>query len=557
MLAVERGATVTDVRTLAIAACTVLLGGSLCARAQPTVRVRAQTRLELQVGRTEGAIAVTGTLRDDLGAPLPDRPIELRVRDEAGQSRGARRAATDAAGRVSASFPLETGTYRVSATWSGDDGHDAVEVQQPIDLDRAYVRLAVVVSDGGRLDLDAPAHEIEVTASSSEGGAGLLVEVRDELDRELARATTDARGAARLSLPSAALGPPAAGRLIARTPGDARRARAQTEVPVVRFRATRIAMSAAPLRVARGDRVEIDGQLFDSQGPLARRAVGVFADDVHLQTVLTDDQGRFAPSVELDLEEGEAILTARFASDAPWRTSVGSAPLRIVIDGGGSTPWPWLLGSILACAIVVAFLSRRPRAVAARASERAPEAAAPGILTARPVSRAAQQRDVRGRILDADEGTPVAGARVCLSDAAGASVELASDDEGRFAVERLDGESWTLEVSAAGYQRSEAALRLPHRGQWSAVTVRLASLRQLALRRYRPLADALAPQPKWWAFWTPRELSERAQGAARAEVVALTDAVERAAYASPAPREAEVEEIGARAAHIARSLDEG
>ncbi len=394
LLAREHGATVPDVRALAIATCAVLAGWSAGAHAQPTVRVRAQTRLELQVGRTEGGVAVTGTLRDDLGEPLPDRALELRVRDEAGQSRGTRRAATDAAGRVTASFPLETGSYRVTARWSGDDGHDAVEVQQPVDLDRAYVRLSVVVGHGGRLDLDAPSHEVEVTATSAEGGAGLVVEVRDELDAELARATTDARGAARLALASRALGPPAAGRLVVRTPGDARRARAQTEVPVVRYRTTGIAMSAAPRRVTRGERVEIEGRLFDSQGPLARRAVGVFADELHLATVLTDDDGRFAPALELDGEGGETVLTARFASDAPWRTSATSEPLRVVIEGAGSTPWPWLLGSMIACAIVVSLLSRRPRAAPALASEPSEEAAKPGILTARAVSRGAQRRDV-------------------------------------------------------------------------------------------------------------------------------------------------------------------
>ncbi|MCZ7678464.1 MAG: carboxypeptidase-like regulatory domain-containing protein [Sandaracinaceae bacterium] len=473
LLAGEHGATVPDVRALAIATCAVLAGWSTGAHAQPTVRVRAQTRLELQVGRTEGGVAVTGTLRDDLGEPLPDRAIELRVRDEAGQSRGMRRAATDAAGRVTASFPLETGSYRVTARWSGDDGHDAVEVQQPVDLDRAYVRLSVVVGHGGRLDLDAPSHEVEVTATSAEGGAGLVVEVRDELDAELARATTDARGAARLSLASRALGPPAAGRLVVRTAGDARRARAQTEVPVVRFRTTSIAMSAAPRRVTRGERVEIEGRLFDSQGPLARRAVGVFADEIHLATVLTDDDGRFAPALELEgegrrerphgaLRERRAVADVRDVRAAARRRR-----------GAGSTPWPWLLGSMIACAIVVSLLSRRPRALPALASEPSEEAARPGILTARAVSRGAQRRDVAGRVLDADEGTPVAGARIGLRDGSGGAVETTADAEGRFAIERVDGGGVDLRGLGRGLpaergRAAPAAPRAVERGQRAA-----------------------------------------------------------------------------------------
>lgn len=520
------------------------------------MRVRAQTRLELQVGRAAGTVTVTGTLRDDLGEPLPDRAVQVQVGDASGQSRGRERATTDAAGSVRVSFPLETGSYRVSAIWTGDDGHDAVQVQQPIDLDRTYVRLSVVIGDGGRLDLDVPTHAVEVTATSAEGGSGLVVEVRDEHEHELARATTDAHGAARLSLASDALGPPAAGRLIVRTLGDARRARAQTEVPIVRFRATQLALDAAPLRVARGDSVEVNGQLFDSRGPIARRAVGLFADDAHLATVLTDDEGRFARTLEIDPEDESVELVARFASDAPWRTSSTSDAIAIAIEGAGSTPWPWLLGPMIACAIALGLLSRRPRAVRSPGRDVEPKVAAPGIAIARATSLGAQQRDVAGTVLDADEGGPIRGALVRLRDAGGASMDVATDEEGRFAIARLEGEAWTLEIAADGYERSEGSVRVPHRGQWSAITVRLRSLRQLALLRYRPVAEALAPQRKWWAFWTPRELLDRARGDARSEVESLTAAVERAAYASPHPREDEVDDIGERAARVARALDE-
>ncbi|HEY8431279.1 MAG TPA: carboxypeptidase regulatory-like domain-containing protein, partial [Sandaracinaceae bacterium] len=500
---------------------------------------------------------VTATLRDDLGQPLPDRPVEVQVREPGGRSLGTRRASTDTAGAARVTFPLETGRYEIVARWLGDDGYDAVHVQQPIDLDLAYVRLAVVVGGGGRLDLDEPSHEVEVRASSAEGGAGLTVEVRDELDRELARATTDARGTARIAIASETLGPPAAGRLVVRTPGDARRARAQTEVPIVRFRTTHLELEAAAERIVRGERVSVSGRLFDSQGPIPRRAVGLFADGAHVATLLTDDEGRFARELELDADDGVVEVSARFASDAPWRTSASSAPVAIAIEGAGSTPWPWLAAPMIACALALGLLGRRARRAAPERPRREPSIAPPGIAPARAATLGAQQRDVAGRVLDADEGTPIASATVRLREVSLASeVRAETDAEGRFALARLEGEAWTIEVTAPGYERITGSVRVPHRGQWSAMTVRLRSLRELALRKYRPVAEALAPQPQWWAFWTPHELAGRASARARAEVEALTARVEEAVYAAPHPREEDVAEIGERAARAVRALDE-
>jgi hypothetical protein len=84
--------------------------------------------------------------------------------------------------------------------------------------------------------------------------------------------------------------------------------------------------------------------------------------------------------------------------------------------------------------------------------------------------------------------------------------------------------------------------------------VRLRSLRELAIARYRPVAEALAPAKRWWGFWTPRELSDGATSH-RDELDALTSAVERAAYAEPPPDEAEVSAIADRSERMASDLE--
>lgn len=531
---------------LAIAPCT--------AEAQPSVRVRAEARIELRVERGPGLVSVRGNLRDDLGQPLGDRAIEVRVQDETEARLRSASARTDAQGAFAAAFPLETGTYRVLATWEGDEGHPRIEVPQVLDLTRAHVRLEVGVQDG-RLDLDRPAHAVEVRASSDEGGAGLRVELRNELDRVLAEGTTDAEGRARFRIESARLGPPAAGRLIAHTRGDDRRGEAQTEVPIVRYRPTVLTLRAASARV-RDDAVTLSGELTDSTGPLARRAVGLFAGTEHLDTLLTDDEGRFSRSVALEPVEGSdrVVLTARFASDAPWRPPAISAPVTLAIEGAGSTPWSWLLAPILVCGLAIGLLSRGRRAAPAPAIASDRATAPPGIAPARPSGGlAAALREVRGVVMDADAGSPLAGATIALVRS-GKRIESAAGTDGRFEIVAADGELWTLEVSAPGYERSTAAVQLPHRGQWSRTTVRLRSLRELALASYRPVAEALAPARRWWGFWTPRELVEGATSH-RDELDALTSAVERAAYAEPAPDEAEVSAIADRSAQMASEIE--
>lgn len=155
--------------------------------------------------------------------------------------------------------------------------------------------------------------------------------------------------------------------------------------------------------------------------------------------------------------------------------------------------------------------------------------------------------------MDADASGPLAGATIALVRP-GERIETAADSDGRFEIVAADGELWMLEASAPGYERSTAAVRLPHRGQWSRTTVRLRSLRELALANYRPVAEALAPARRWWGFWTPRELVEGASSH-REELDALTSAVERAAYADPPPDEAEVSAIADRAVRMASEIE--
>lgn len=545
-------------RTIAAVA---LLALPASAAAQPVVWVRAETRIELRVER-QPAVRVRATLRDDRGNGLPDRELTVRIAEPGGLQRGIASGRTNGSGELSVDFDVPPGTYQFEARYAGDESYDEARVELLLDLERAHVRLIMAPVEGrlDQLDLDTPVHRIRVRAESDAGGAGLAIALENEHEEVLATGTTGDDDALVLEIRSAALGGPAAGRLVVRTPGDAERAPAQTEVLVVRYRPITLTLEASPSRVQAGQPVRLTGRLETSERPLARKAVGLFAGDRHLETVLTDAEGRFSRELVLDENEGTVTLSARFESDAPWRPPASSSEIEVRLVPRGSTPVRWLLAPIGCSALLLVVLWWRSRRAAGARDERPASLipAPPGIhVPAASGARDTRRRDVAGVALDADEGDALVGARVRLSTAGGSALEARTEGDGSFHVADVPEGRWTIRVEHEGYEAREAEVEVPHRGALAALQVRLRSLRQLALRKYAPLAEALAPERRWWAFWTPRELAERARGSARPSVAGVTRDVEEAVWSAAPPDPESVERIGERASDLAVTVREG
>ncbi|MCB9591308.1 MAG: carboxypeptidase regulatory-like domain-containing protein [Sandaracinaceae bacterium] len=544
-------------RVLAVAA---LLAAPARVAAQPIVSVRAETRIELRV-RRGATVRVGATLRDDRGNSLADRQLTVRIAEPGGVQRGSETGTTDARGELEVTFEVEPGTYQFEARYAGDESYDDTRVELLLDLERAHVRLLMSPVEGrlDRLDLDVPTHRLRVRAESDAGGGGLEVRLENELEELLASGTTAEDGSVVLEVASAALGSPAAGRMIVKTSGDAQRAPAQTEVLVVRFRPTALTLTTTAARVEAGQPVRVEGQLRTSERPLARKAVGIYAGDRHLETVLTDGEGRFAREIVLEDNEGTVALTARFEGDAPWRPAASSEPVEVRIEPRGATPARWLLVPIALSALLLGLLWWRGRRkdASAEAPRSSHVPAPPGIhvATEAAASPRAGRRDVAGIALDADEGEPIAGARVELTGP-GEPLSAVSDDAGAFAIAEVPDGRWTIRVEHASYESREAIVDVPHRGALAALQVRLRSLRQVALRKYAPLAEALVPQRRWWAFWTPRELADRARASVRGDVEEVTRAVEEVVWSAGPPAPDSVEEIGRRASELASEVRE-
>lgn len=512
--------------------------------AQPEVTIHGESRIELRTERDGSKALIHGYLRDDLGVPLPDRPVEVRVLDASGSQDVERQTVqTDARGAFEVQASASGGRHRVQASFEGDDTHDATTASRPLDLTRADVRLQLQVPRQGRFDLSKPRHQVLVWATSAADGAGLVVQLYDELDRMLATRTTGPDGRVRFTISSRSLGAPGPGRLEARTPGDSSRSPAQTEVPIVRERPSRLTLEAEPA----GSHVVLRGTLTDDLGPLSRRAVGLFSDrDGHLATVLTDARGRFHSSIELKRAGGASpdTVRARFYSDTAGRTSAVSAPVALPTRPPLRVPWTWLLIPIGATALLLLWLGRRRPASPATRARRLARGKRAGVQLAAVATRQPERRDVRATIYDSRDDRPVRSAKVTLRRSHDAPREVSVDDQGNFHVPFLVDGRWTIRVEAEGYLPVVGTIAVPHRGQWSRAIVRMESYRTLALRPFRRVAELWLPGLRRWETWTNRELADRARGhGAGAAFDRLADDVERVYYGPHAPTDADLRGI--------------
>ncbi|MCB9611426.1 MAG: hypothetical protein H6722_03130 [Sandaracinus sp.] len=510
---------------------------SVVASAQPLLRVRAETRLELTQEVVPGGVRLRGALLDDLGVPLASREVVIELNDLAGGLRR-ERVRTDREGRFQLDVDLaESETARARALFGGDEGHERLEVERVVDGRRADVRLRLVLASS-TLSLDEASHRIEAHADSSAGGSALELELLDELGRTLGRATTDAAGHAVFDVASTELGGPGAGRVVLRTNGDATRAPGRTETPIVRARGSTLTLEG-PSRVAVGATAVMRGRLFDATGPLPERAVGFFAGERHLGSVLTRTDGTFEHPLEPTRDDAPTwAVVARYESDEPGHVATESPAVEIRVD----VPAPTSLWALLALALcmVAAWLARslwRREASAVTP----PRPATMPLSLAKPRRAGERSRVIAGKLEDR-ESRGLAG-RIVARSPEGNETLVPTDGDGRFEHELPVG-TYELRFEAPGHATERVVVTLPHRGEWQGVTVRLESWRQRAWSVLRGAVER-AGLPGW-DRGTIREVVAPGDPSIRA----LGGAVEQAVYDRPAPDAAAIAELESKAERV-------
>jgi hypothetical protein len=522
--------------------------------AEPLVRVRAESRIELGVAHQEVGMLISGALRDELGRPLSARLLALEAFADGRAGEPWRtQVSTDEAGR----FFLELGDadhdYRLLATFSGDATHRGVRVERRVERARADVRLELRLPSGNILDLDAEELAIEALAESDAGGEGIAMRLSDETGRILTSGVTDDEGRLSLRIPSDRFAMPGPGLLRLESARDGRRAEAQTEARVVRRRAVYVEL--VPLRASfeAGGSLRIRGSVRTRVAPRAGVPLGLYASDRHLETVISKEDGTFQAELWIDAAPGPLEIRARAEADATGAYPAAEKRLQLRIEPARPIPVTWLAATALATASLL-WLATRARGLKLLRDRDPDEGPAPLRSSVRP-ARAQGRRDrlrVNGRALDARNDAPLPAASVSIvhEDPSGRCT-LRADEHGRFGSPVLPAGRARVLVEAEGYISTQTDIELPHRGEWTSFVVRLESLRDRALSPFRRLAMHALPSSRAWGIWTNREarewLSQRTP-AQRDQLTELTQEVERACYARETPSESAVAEIE-RVAH--------
>lgn len=431
--------------------------------AQPLLRVRAETRIDLRV--VEGR--VVGSLLDDVASGLPSQRLIVVLSSDDERQRVV--VTTDGQGNFeiepNGALPLD-----VDATFEGGGHFERSRATRRLANTPTTIRFQ---SEERSFNLDDTTHTIAVEITGPESDDRELI-LRNELGHVLARSTAEPVVAWTLASPQ--LGPSGAGMFHVVLQDAAERVFADSEVRIVRFRQPAIALERID---AEGDPVlMIRGQLGDSAGPLRRRALSVFLNNERVDTVLGDGEGAFEWGTSL--EAGNHSLYVRFESDQVGHPSAESETLEIVVGGD----WAADLWFILPFALfaLFAFWLRRSK----------PE---PSLTPLEPVVRGVslqipaktmRTREVSGLLKDLIDGSAKAG-QVRAVPANGSAEEFEIADDGSFSFELAPGE-WRLVFASPGHAPEILDLRAPHDGRFMNMSVRLENWRHRAVRVLRRAA---------------------------------------------------------------------
>lgn len=573
---------------LTVAAFACVTSGAAHASAEGLrVRVRGSGHVSSHATRSGGELVFSGVLADDAGEPIANERVTVRIEDEekgtadlaehlqaahtCGDEGGGSRATdvsvdetsgvplvvavTDEAGRYCFRAPLPIHRYRAVVAWKGSALVDGATSERTFDLGR---RALVLDFDPAPhvVWLDATTSSFDVVALADEEqtrrvAPNLTLRLSNEEGAPLATAVTDAFGRARFSVASDALGEAGPGELRVSYPGDGDLAPASQTTIVERRASVVLEVVDAPREPASPE----DGVPLVVRARAAGAAVGDGAVEASIGGDVVDTA---------EVREGLANLSLTFSADAPsvtvrlryaptssWYEATSDVEVRVPLRG----PSPLRrIAALGACALVLAFFlagriasgraKQKPMSPGVDAAPTEPRAAIEIVATAE-----GPDEGTRGRVLDAHDRTPIAGARVWIERGTfeGAS-ELAAthaDAEGRFSLPAVPRSASASErLGAEGRVHRRLTTPLPVSGE---IVIALVSRKRALLARLVGWAkwagapfDA-RPEP------TPGHVRDAATD--RPETARWAGAVERAVFGPgdvDAEQEAEIASLSPR-----------
>jgi hypothetical protein len=505
-----------DPRRCLLALATLLLSAE-ARGADPPVRVTIQDQPRFEhpstTLREDASYELGADLVDDTGAPIEAAAVAVAIAPAragawgpcgVGSHRTPRETTlrTDATGRVCVRVLGVSPDSRVSLTFAGNELHLPATGTIAVQPAPSAPTLSFD-APSLELDLDQPTLRLRLGvlgASDADPLPPIELELSDEGRRIPLAATDWSRSGNTIAfvIDTHQLGTPGPARLVARMTGRAARAEA------IALKVATVQLEAELIGPETGESVELRVSTRAHVGGTPSGWVEATGDAEQPLGSAPFERG----SAVLRLGDATGPVRLSYRSDDPWW--LPGQPLELVLPGGADTErpprrWPWL--ALLApIGFVCLRALQRP---ALRKNERKPprKARAPALVS----EPAPAASGWVGKVSDAHDGLPIAGARVqvLLPSFVGSepnALTAIADAHGAFQLPPLQDplpEGARLRVSAPLH--SEVERPLPPQGR---VTLALTSRRRAVLRRLVRWARALGAPWARGGEPTPGEIAE-------------------------------------------------
>jgi hypothetical protein len=534
------------------------------------VKVRAATRLEGRVDRNvagPSGVVIRGTLRDDVGRPVPYSHVAIAFYEGSTVSGSAVKLSgsprdcgpiggseahdphvapdeyfvdTDAQGSfcIVTAVPLDRGT--MALRFEGSSLYDKTAAEIAFDLATAAITLAFD-PDPSSVSLDRPVFLVWLRVNSQGlPREGWRVVLRDENKRVLGTAPVGPDGLVRIDVPTERFGDPGPGELTAELEGAPAAARAASHA-IERHVRVELALAGPQPQGAPEDGISFEVTARSSRGPVGTGSVEATIGDRTVGAARVR-AGRAALVATFASTRDASVPTSlHYLPDAPW---FEPGP-ELVVGVGVHAPSAWRRAPpILLALAVAAWMTRRawlPRISRLSFGSRA-EPHGPGVTEQRAlqvIRNAAPDQGWSGRVVDAHDGHAIDGAIVSIvvpsfpGSPERPNAEVVTRGDGSFAIERMPVTGKPLlRVRAPWHATFEQPLPPPSEVSIPMVARRRRLLDRLvawASREWGPLPGAREPTPEQIASHAKRTRDrigpERAAG-----VEAWARAVEWAAY---------------------------
>lgn len=477
------------------------------ALAEPVrIQVRGAAQIRAQAWLERDGFVVRGDLVDDAGVAIALAPVVVKAFGENGtplsssalspcDGHGAKSARGDGAFLTDerGAFCAHGGdrsAATISVRYDGSDLYDGGEVRSPIEA--AHGPLASVVirfePTVDTIDLDRPtipvSGALRIGKSDLPGEApkreGLTVALEDERGTVLAEAKTGGDGKARFEIPTKSLGDPGVGELRLRFAGSDMLSKANAAQSIVRQAEVHLTLAGAPEGSSEED-VAIDVDVSSQRGPVTSGVVEAVREGVSVGAgAVVDGRAHVVAAIGTE-RSSTSSLTLRYVPSTPWYRAGAEITTEVKIVGAGW--WKQLLIAALvagvAAWVVAGWRRAKPRTRRGDDADAPPPSGRPGVQV---IGRAPSAGGWRGVVVDAHEGTPVAGARLSIVVPAfqgdGVIARAETDEHGTFSFEPAHPRDARLVVEAELHSTFEQALPPP-----SALHVALITRRRALLDR--------------------------------------------------------------------------